>query len=355
VEQQMRNVSRREFGKKVSVGAGLVFLGPVFGMRAEATPPLRLIRTIPMPGFEGCDFDHFESDVKGNRLFLAAEDHKTVEVFNLRTGEHLRTVAGFEQPHAVVYLPDSNQLIVTVGGTGFGMCKLVSGTTYQVIGTMKLPPGADNAVFDPATQYCYVESRSPETDADHNLLNIIDTRTFKLIGEISLPGRVSQAMEIRHSDKRIFINLAATNEVGVIDLQTSQVIERWPVPEASVQDALALDEKNHRVFIACRKPPRFIAFNTDTGKVVANLPCVGVNDDMFYDAMHKRIYVTGDGTTSVFQQQDPDHYEHIAEVPTGFQGKTGLFVPELNRLYVELSGAAKPDEKLALMIFEARH
>ena len=151
--------------------------------------------------------------------------------------------------------------------------------------------------------------------------------------------------------------IAAVREgiiAGQVDLQARQVIARWPVPEASVQDALALDETNHRVFIACRKPPRFIAFNTDTGKVVANLPCVGVNDDMFYDATHKRIYVTGDGTTSVFQQRDSDHYEHIAEVPTGFQGKTGLFVPELNRLYIELSGAAKPEAKLALMIFEAR-
>ena len=99
---------------------------------------------------------------------------------------------------------------------------------------------------------------------------------------------------------------------------------------------------------------RVIAFDTDTGKVLANLPCAGVLDDMSYDAAHKRIYVTGDGTTSVFQQRDADHYEHIAEIPTGFQGKTSLFVPELNRLYVELSGKAKPEAKLALMIFLAQ-
>jgi DNA-binding beta-propeller fold protein YncE len=349
----MKNLSRREFGKKVSLGAGFAFLGTALRVAAQMNSPLRLIRTIPMPGFEGCDFDHFDYDLKTNRLFLAAEDHKTVEVFNLRTGEHLRSISGFEQPHAIVYLPDSNQLIVTVGNAGLGMCKLVSGNTYEITDTMKLPPGADNAVFDPATQYCYVESRSPDSGTDHNLLNIIDTRTFKLIGEISLPGKVSQAMAIGNSAKKLFINLATTNEVGVVDLQTRQVVARWPVPEASVQDALALDETNHRVFIVWRKPPRFIAFNTDTGSVVANLPCVGVNDDMFFDAKQRRIYVTGDGTSSVFQQQDPDHYEHIAEVPTGFQGKTGLFVPELDRLYIELSGAAKPEAKLALLIFEA--
>jgi DNA-binding beta-propeller fold protein YncE len=321
---------------------------------AQGKPPLRLVRSIPMPGFEGGDFDHFEADLKGNRLFLAAEDHKTVEVFNLHTGKHLRSISVPGNPHGIVYVPDSNKFIVTVGGSGISMAILVSGDTYEIIDKMDLPPGADNAVYDPTRKVSYVENRGPETGADSNQLSIIDTKTFKHTGDITLPGRNSQAMAIDRLGQKLYINLAATNEVGVVDLQTRQVIARWPVPEASVQDALALDEANHRVFIATRKPPRFLAFNTDTGKVLANLPCVGVNDDMFYDAANRRIYVNGDGTTSVFQQQDADHYEHLAEVPTGFQGKTALWVPELNRLYVELSGKAKPNAKLALMIFEAQ-
>jgi DNA-binding beta-propeller fold protein YncE len=332
----------------------IVFLVVTLWAHAQGKAPLRLIRTTPLPGFEGCDFDQFAADVRGNRLFLAAEDHKTVEVFNLRTGKHLRSIAMFGNPHSIVYLPDSNRFIVTVGGSGISICKLMSGDTYKIVDTINLPPGADNAVYDPTRKYCYVENRGTDPSGNSNLLSIIDTKTFKHIGDITLPGRNSQAMAIEPSGKRLFINLAATNEVGVVDLQTRQVIAKWSVPEASAQDALALDEVNHRVFIACRKPPRFIAFDTDTGKVLANLPCAGVLDDMSYDAAHKRIYVTGDGTTSVFQQRDADHYEHIAEVPTGFQGKTSIFVPELSRLYIELSGKAKPEAKLALMIFQAQ-
>ena len=331
----------------------ITMLVAALGVLAEGKPPLRLIRTVPMPGFEGCDFDHFDYDLKGNRLFLAAEDHNTVEVFNLRSGKRLHSITGFDHPHGIVFLADSNKFIVTDGGSAFGKANVVSGDTYEVVDTMKLPPGADNAVYDPTRKYVYVENRGEDPSGNSNILSIIDTKTFKHIGDITLPGRNSQAIAVERSGKRLFINLAATNEVGVVDLETHQVIARWPVPEASVQDALALDETNHQVFIACRRPPRFIAFNTDTGKVVANLPCVGVNDDMFFDTAHKRVYVNGDGTTSVFQEQSADHYEHLAEVPTGFQGKTALWVPELNRLYVELSGKAKPDEKLALMIFEA--
>src|SRR5215469_9591683 len=261
------------------------------GVLAAGKPPLRLIRTVPMPGFEGCDFDHFDYDLKGNRLFLAAEDHNTVEVFNLRSGKRLHSITGFDHPHGIVFLADSNKFIVTDGGSAFGKANVVSGDTYEVVDTMKLPPGADNAVYDPTRKYVYVENRGEDPSGNSNILSIIDTKTFKHIGDITLPGRNSQAIAVERSGKRLFINLAATNEVGVVDLETHQVIARWPVPEASVQDALALDETNHQVFIACRRPPRFIAFNTDTGKVVANLPCVGVNDDMFFDAPHKRVYV----------------------------------------------------------------
>jgi hypothetical protein len=70
----------------------IMLLVVALSVLAQGKPPLRLVRSIPMPEFEGGDFDHFEADIKGNRLFLAAEDHKTVEVFNLRTGEHLDTL-----------------------------------------------------------------------------------------------------------------------------------------------------------------------------------------------------------------------------------------------------------------------
>jgi hypothetical protein len=121
-----------------------------------------------------------------------------------------------------------------------------------------------------------------------------------------------------------------------------------------VAHAIALDEPNHRLFTATRTPPQFIVFNTDTGKVVTGLPCVGVNSDMSLDVARKRICVTGSDTASVFEQRDADHYEHIAEVATAYRAKSSIFVAELKRLYVADSGKGKPDAKLALQIFEVQ-
>jgi len=314
---------------------------------AQDKAPLKLVATTPLPGFSG-DFDHFALDLKGKRLFLTAEDHKTVEVFDL-DGKPLHSITGFGQPHAALFLPDVNKLIVT-DGDDFGMVELVSGEDYKILSTIKLPPGVDGAVFNPVNQYYYVESGSDEPGAKTHALNIIDTKTFKHVGDIMLPGSHSEAMAIDKAGKIMYVNLTSTNEVGVVDLEARKVIARWPIPGAQTANALAFDEPNHRVSIATRKPPTFFVFNTDTGKVVTKLPCAAQNDDMWLDVQRKRTYVTGTETTTVFEQKDADHYELISKIMTRPGSGTSLFVPGLNRLYV--ASQAIENQEAAILVFE---
>ena len=321
-------------------------------VKAQEKLPLKLVATTPMPGFTG-DFDHFGLDLKGNRLFLASEDQKTVEVFDLRTGERVHSIKGFSQPLTMAFLSESDRLIVTDGGEADAV-ELVDCKEYKIMSTLKLGSGVDHGVYNPVNKYFYVENGGGPDGKTH-VLTIIDTRSFKQAGEVAgLPGSSNEGMVIDRQGKRLYVNLTGTDEVGVIDLSTRQLIARWPLPDVHVAHAIALDEPNHRLFTATRKPSQFIVFNTDTGKVVTILPCVGMNSDMSLDVARKRIYVTGSETASVFEQRDADHYEHIAEVPTAYRAKSSIFVPELKRLYVADSGKGKPDAKLALQIFEVQ-
>ena len=72
----------------------MIFTLCALTLKAQEKLRLKLITTTPMPGFTG-DFDHFGLDLKGNRLFLAAEEHKTVEVFDLQTGARTHSIEGF--------------------------------------------------------------------------------------------------------------------------------------------------------------------------------------------------------------------------------------------------------------------
>ena len=305
-----------------------------------------------MPGFTG-DFDHFGLDLKGNRLFLAAEDQKTVEVFDLRTGERIHSIEGFGHPLTMAYLSESDRLIVTNGDTDD--VALVDCKEYKIINTLKLGKGVDHGVYNPVKTNIFMWRTAAEQTGRRTRLASLTRNLLRSVGEIpGLPGDSNEGMVIDRAGKKLYVNLTGSDEVGVIDLHTRQIIARWPLPDAHVAHAIALDEPNHRLFTATRKPPQFIVFNTDTGKVVTSLPCVGVNSDMSIDVARKRIYVTGSDTASVFEQRDADHYEHIAEVPTAYRAKSSIFVPELKRLYVADSGKGKPDAKLALQIFEVQ-
>ena len=326
-------------------------LGFTVPANAQEKPLLKLVATTPLPGFSG-DFDHFGVDLKGNRLFLTAEEHQSVEVFDLQTGKRIHSITEFEEPHAMIYLPDTDRLIVTDGNEKAGMVRLVSGKDYKILDTIKLLPNVDAAIFNPVNKYYYVEVGGGASQAKTHLLSIIDTRTFKHVGDITLPGNRSEAMAIDRAGKKMYVNLTGVDRVGVVDLDARKMIAEWPVPDAHVENSMALDEPDHRLFIATREPAKFFVYNTDTGKVVTVLPCVGVNDDMWFDAARKRIYVTGSEAASVFEQQDADHYRHVADVPTGFRARTSVFVPSLNRLYVAVSAKGKPGAKMSMQIYD---
>lgn len=330
---------------------GMILTLCVIVVKAQDKAPLKLIATTPMPGFTG-DFDHFGLDREGNRLFLAAEERKTVEVFDLMTGDRIRSIGGFGQPLMMVFLPESNQLLVTDGGAS--AVHLVDCKEYKIIKSIKLGEGVDHGVLNPVNKYYYVESGGGSNAPTH-VLSIIDAKSFKHVGDVpGLPGSSNEGMAIDHAGKMLYVNLTGTDEVGVVDLKTRQIVAKWPLPDAHVAHAIFLDERDHRLFVATRQPARFIVLNTDTGKVVTSLPCVGVNSDMSFDVSRKRIYVTGSENASVFEQRDADHYEHIAEVPTAYRAKSSIFVPDLDRLYVAVSGKGKPDAKLELRIYVAQ-
>src|SRR5437899_10571616 len=121
----------------------------------------------------------------------------------------------------------------------------------------------------------------------------------------------------------------------VLDRNKSALLATWPLPAGyKLNVAMAFDEGDNRLFVVTRNTGKLIVLNSDSGKVISNVPAVSMVDDMSYDAQHKRLYLAGDGALDVFEQKDPDHYALLAKIPGGFRAKTGILVPELNRYYL---------------------
>ena len=76
--------------------------------------------------------------------------------------------------------------------------------------------------------------------------------------------------------------------------------------------------------------------DTDTGREVTLLPIGKGNDAVAFDPTRRRVFAANgrDGTVSIYQQLDPDHYDLIETLPTAVSGRTLDVDPASGRLFV---------------------
>jgi YVTN family beta-propeller protein len=291
------------------------------------------VATIPLPGLKDGDFDHFATDVDGHRLFLTDEENDKVDVLDTATNQRIRTIEDTKAPHAILYRKDLKKLFVVEGDAS--AVKVYDSDSYKPLGEIKLTIDADSIAYDPATNYMYVVNGGREAHTPYSLISVIDTSAAKKLRDIKINSNHVEAIVLEKSGSRMFCNITGQNAIGVLDRNKSALSATWPLPTGDkVNVAMAFDEASHRLFASTRNPGKLVVLNSDSGKVVADLPAVGLVDDMAYDAKNKRIYLAGDGFVDVFVQEDSDHYSLLAHVSGAFRAKTAILVPELNRYYL---------------------
>lgn len=307
---------------------------------AQRAVALRLAKITPLPGVHG-RIDHFDVDLAGHRLFMSALGNNTLEVFDLRTARVIHSISGLHEPQGVTYAPQSHGIFVANGGDG--AVRMFDGGTYKLLKTIHFPSDADDTRYDPGTRRVFVGYG----DDGNAGLGILDGATGSLLETVKLPGH-PESFQLEETGPRIFVNIpSANNTVAVVNRKERRIVATWTLDGAQDNFPMALDGTDHRLFITCRTPAEVLVLDTESGRVIARVPCVSHADDMWYDAAHKRIYVSGgEGFISVIEQEDLNHYRRIAQMRTLSGGRTSCFVPQLNRLYLGVWGRGGQPEEL---------
>ena len=225
---------------------------------------LRLVQTISLPHVEG-RIDHLAVDLQGQRLFVAALGNNTLEVLDLKAGTRLHSITGLHEPQGVVFIPESNAIVVTNGQTG--TCDIFDGTSFQHRHAVKLASDADNIRYDVATHTLYVGYGA-------GALGLIDATGVKHLGDIPLKGH-PEAFQLEQAGPRIFVNIPSAHHIAVVDRNTRAVSTIWPLQGAEANFPMALDATNHRLFVSFRKPPMLMIIDTESGKEIARMKSVG--------------------------------------------------------------------------------
>jgi DNA-binding beta-propeller fold protein YncE len=249
-----------------------------------------------------------------------------VEVIDLAQNQRAATVKGLRKPTGIAFIADLRRVAVASGDDG--TCRFFDATSPKLLGTINGLDDADNVRYDAQAKQLYVGYGA-------GALSVIDAAAMKKVADVKLPAH-PESFRLEEHGPRVFVNLPdAGGAIAVVDRQKRAVVATWRPKEAGANFPMWLDEPRRRLLVGCRKPAKLLVLDTDTGRTVASVACIGDADDLFLDSQMKRVYISGgEGAISIIEQLDADHYREAAGVPTAPGARTSLFVPELSRLYL---------------------
>jgi len=311
-------------------------------LNAQTSTPPSLSQTIPLPGVSG-KFDHFAVDTAGRRLFAAATGNHSVEVIDLKTAKVAQSITELGKPHGLAWVATTGSLYVADGA--LGELRVYKGTPLTLAGKIKLSDDADDMVYDDANKLLFV-GHGGSNAATPAKIAVVDTVRFSLVANLSAATH-PEALDIDPQSRRVFVNIADSNEVAVIDTAAKAISARWKLTKAADNVPLAFDGQHQLLYVACRTPGTLIAVDAATGKEVASLPAADGADNLFYDPALRRVYlISGAGEVDSYQVNEARELHPLGAVHTAAGAKTALFVPAQSLLYVGVPGAGEHSAEL---------
>ena len=262
-------------------------------MPGHAQAKWAVTKTVHIGGEGG--WDYVLVDARKNRFFVTRATH--TQVFSTATAKVIADIPGQIHSHGTAIVPAVNRGFITDGG-GDGSIVVFDLTSYKVLGKIATMPDSDGIIYDRAANLILAVSGDGHTLMTFN--PDIDLASGK-VTKVELGGKP----EFLASDgEKAYVNLPEDNLVAVVDLKANKVIARWPVAPGGENTGMAIDRRNHLIFLGCRNPQKLIVMSTEDGKIVASLPIGTTNDAVKFADGHVFASCGGNGEMVVASQKD---------------------------------------------------
>lgn len=312
----------------------LTCLAPGAAAQPAASPPhWTLERTIPL-GMVAGRIDHLAVDPARQLLFVAELGNGSVSEVDLAAGTVMERVTGLAEPQGVLFFAPTDTLYVANGGDGTLVALAL--IDFDVTITLPIGPDADNIHL--------VGGRDVAVGFADGLA-FVDPATNRLIHSIPLSGH-AEGFAFNPEGTRGYVSVPDADQLSLVDVQAGTVLAEWPAEGSGAAFPMALD--GDRILVAARAPASLDAYSTD-GRYLASAPLCDDSDDLFADPARALVYVVcGEGTLATYARES-DGYRLLDETPTSPGARTGLYVPELDRLFV--AARANGASEAAILVF----
>ena len=279
----------------------------------------------------------FDADIKNNSLAVSPDEHlaavsysdeKRVIVYNLKTGQPIKTLEGYVSPRNIVFAPDGKRFFVS--DSSLGTVNVVDAATFETVARYPVGYGVFGTVLsaDGHTLYANNEAASTVTAVDTadgsakavipgfaqprqgirlgpdgkeafvtnflgDKISVVDLATHRITGEI-IGFKALRAISISKDGKTLYAGNSGGNEVAIVDLAKREIVERVPVGKDPYGAALTPDGRF--VYSGNKADNSLSIIDTGTHKVVGTI--TGLQEP------RQAIVFTKDGTTAYVLNKD---------------------------------------------------
>jgi len=307
--------------KKYSWPVLFAIFGLLTAAVCRADGPYHFIKEIPVSGDGGWDYSSVDSPA--HRLYVS---HGTeVVVIDLVTDKVVGAITNTPGVHGVAVASDLGLGVVSIGRES--KAGIVDLKTLKMLSEVDTAPGPDGYVYDPAQKEAYLFCGRAQA------ATVVDVKAPKAVATIPLGGRPEFAT-VDPDAGRVYDNLENKSEVAVIDTKTHQVVNHWPIAPGEEASGMAIDLKNHRLFLGCHNGKMVMMDDTD-GKVVATVPIGdGVDACQFDPGTQLAFASCGDGTTTIAKEEMPDKLTVVQTLKTERGARTMALDPTTHKIYL---------------------
>jgi YVTN family beta-propeller protein len=312
--------------------AALLMAGATVKVTAEqaAPPAYKLVQTIPLGPAERWDYATF--DPSQGRVYVAHGDQVTV--VNAATGAIIGNIGPLPGGTHGIDVSPENGIGFTDDGDA-GIAAAFDLNTLKILKRIPTAPDADGVNYDPVSRHIFV------INGDSGSITVIDPKSQDAIATIKVGAGLEAG--IVDGKGKFFVDGAEQHDIIAIDTRTNAVLAHYPMAACQRPHGIAVDSDTRRVFSTCINK-LMVVMDADNGRIVAQLPIGTGTDGATFDPKRKlALSSNGEGTISVVQEQDANHFVALPDLATQRSARTIAIDPSTGRLFLPAADIAKID------------
>jgi YVTN family beta-propeller protein len=295
----------------------------------RADGPYHFIKEIPVGG--GGGWDALTVDSAAQRLYVS---HATkVVVIDLSHDKIIGEITNTPGVHDIAVAPKLNRAFVSDGREN--KVAIVDAKTLGTVSKVDTGENPDAILFEPGQDEVYAFNGRSQS------ATVISAGTGKAVATIPLGGKPEFAAADPQAG-RVFDNLEDRSEVAAIDTKTHAVVNRWPIAPGESASGLAIDVKNHRLFLGCHNQ-LMVMMDSAGGKVLATVPIgEGVDGAAFDPGTQLAFAPCGQSATVTIAREDGNKLTVVQVLKTERGARTMALDPATHDIYLATAKMEPP-------------